>query len=153
MSTFVFPRQLVRNSLDDLLYNTPNVDGQSDERALLDQLHALLSNTDVTSLEEIDRALGIPDLVNQVSEWSSWTLIFQLAEFTVNHKDATETVLVQFFFCTIIDTYRLFYENWFEIVYTCYTSPSPQTAQFKFSLLLLSGNFFSSSKYTLKGDG
>nr|XP_028590960.1 nuclear receptor coactivator 3 isoform X3 [Podarcis muralis]XP_028590961.1 nuclear receptor coactivator 3 isoform X3 [Podarcis muralis]XP_028590962.1 nuclear receptor coactivator 3 isoform X3 [Podarcis muralis]XP_028590963.1 nuclear receptor coactivator 3 isoform X3 [Podarcis muralis]XP_028590965.1 nuclear receptor coactivator 3 isoform X3 [Podarcis muralis]XP_028590966.1 nuclear receptor coactivator 3 isoform X3 [Podarcis muralis]XP_028590967.1 nuclear receptor coactivator 3 isoform X3 [P len=58
-------RQLVRNSLDDLLYAAPNVDGQSDERALLDQLHTLLSNTDVTSLEEIDRALGIPDLVNQ----------------------------------------------------------------------------------------
>ncbi|KAJ6665628.1 hypothetical protein lerEdw1_001998 [Lerista edwardsae] len=58
-------RQLVRNSLDDLLYTAPNVDGQSDERALLDQLHTLLSNTDVTSLEEIDRALGIPDLVNQ----------------------------------------------------------------------------------------
>ncbi|XP_053104067.1 nuclear receptor coactivator 3 isoform X2 [Hemicordylus capensis] len=58
-------RQLVRNSLDDLLYAAPNVDCQSDERALLDQLHALLNNTDVTSLEEIDRALGIPDLVNQ----------------------------------------------------------------------------------------
>ncbi|XP_061487366.1 nuclear receptor coactivator 3 isoform X3 [Rhineura floridana] len=58
-------RQLVRNSLEDLLYTAPNVDGQSDERALLDQLHTLLSNTDVTSLEEIDRALGIPDLVNQ----------------------------------------------------------------------------------------
>ncbi|XP_044296293.1 nuclear receptor coactivator 3 isoform X2 [Varanus komodoensis] len=58
-------RQIVRNSLDDLLYTAPNVDGQSDERALLDQLHTLLSSTDVTSLEEIDRALGIPDLVNQ----------------------------------------------------------------------------------------
>ncbi|XP_048352398.1 nuclear receptor coactivator 3 isoform X3 [Sphaerodactylus townsendi] len=58
-------RPLVRNTLDDFLYNVPNVDGQSDERALLDQLHMLLSNTDVTSLEEIDRALGIPDLVNQ----------------------------------------------------------------------------------------
>lgn len=58
-------RQLVRNSLDELLYTAPNVDGQSDERALLDQLHTLLSNTDVTSLEEIDRALGIPELVNQ----------------------------------------------------------------------------------------
>nr|XP_060628138.1 nuclear receptor coactivator 3 isoform X2 [Anolis sagrei ordinatus] len=58
-------RQLVRNSLDDLLYPSPTVDGQSDERALLDQLHTLLSSTDVTSLEEIDRALGIPDLVNQ----------------------------------------------------------------------------------------
>uniref|UniRef100_A0A8C9L1U4 Nuclear receptor coactivator n=1 Tax=Pavo cristatus TaxID=9049 RepID=A0A8C9L1U4_PAVCR len=58
-------RQLVRNSLDDLLSAAPSVEGQNDERALLDQLHTLLSNTDVTSLEEIDRALGIPDLVNQ----------------------------------------------------------------------------------------
>ncbi|XP_072852978.2 nuclear receptor coactivator 3 isoform X1 [Pogona vitticeps] len=58
-------RQLLRNSLDELLYSAPSVDGQSDERALLDQLHTLLSSTDVTSLEEIDRALGIPDLVNQ----------------------------------------------------------------------------------------
>ncbi|NWI61513.1 NCOA3 protein, partial [Calyptomena viridis] len=58
-------RQLVRNSLDDLLCSAPNMEGQNDERALLDQLHTLLSNTDVTSLEEIDRALGIPDLVNQ----------------------------------------------------------------------------------------
>ncbi|KAM7037835.1 nuclear receptor coactivator 3 isoform 1-T5 [Acridotheres tristis] len=58
-------RQLVRSSLDDLLCSTPNVEGQNDERALLDQLHTLLSNTDVTGLEEIDRALGIPDLVNQ----------------------------------------------------------------------------------------
>ncbi|XP_077643095.1 nuclear receptor coactivator 3 isoform X4 [Lonchura striata] len=58
-------RQLVRSSLDDLLCSAPNMEGQNDERALLDQLHTLLSNTDVTSLEEIDRALGIPDLVNQ----------------------------------------------------------------------------------------
>uniref|UniRef100_A0A8C3JM10 DUF1518 domain-containing protein n=1 Tax=Calidris pygmaea TaxID=425635 RepID=A0A8C3JM10_9CHAR len=58
-------RQLVRNSLDDLLCPAPNMEGQTDERALLDQLHTLLSNTDVTGLEEIDRALGIPDLVNQ----------------------------------------------------------------------------------------
>ncbi|NXA34190.1 NCOA3 protein, partial [Eudromia elegans] len=58
-------RQLVRGSLDDLLCPGPNVEGQSDERALLDQLHTLLSNTDATGLEEIDRALGIPDLVNQ----------------------------------------------------------------------------------------
>lgn len=58
-------RQLVRNSLDDLLCPAPSMEGQNDERALLDQLHTLLSNTDVTSLEEIDRALGIPELVNQ----------------------------------------------------------------------------------------
>ncbi|NXU12468.1 NCOA3 protein, partial [Pardalotus punctatus] len=58
-------RQLVRGSLDDLLCSAPNMEGQNDERALLDQLHTLLSNTDVIGLEEIDRALGIPDLVNQ----------------------------------------------------------------------------------------
>ncbi|XP_064586329.1 nuclear receptor coactivator 3 isoform X3 [Zonotrichia leucophrys gambelii] len=58
-------RLLVRSSLDDLLCSAPNMEGQNDERALLDQLHTLLSNTDVTGLEEIDRALGIPDLVNQ----------------------------------------------------------------------------------------
>ncbi|NXS29523.1 NCOA3 protein, partial [Pomatostomus ruficeps] len=58
-------RQLGRSSLDDFLCSAPNMEGQNDERALLDQLHTLLSNTDVTGLEEIDRALGIPDLVNQ----------------------------------------------------------------------------------------
>ncbi|XP_027707205.1 nuclear receptor coactivator 3 isoform X2 [Vombatus ursinus] len=58
-------RALVRNSLDDLLCPPSNIESQSDERALLDQLHTLLSNTDVTGLEEIDKALGIPDLVNQ----------------------------------------------------------------------------------------
>ncbi|XP_075384751.1 nuclear receptor coactivator 3 isoform X3 [Tenrec ecaudatus] len=58
-------RPLLRNSLDDLLGPPSNLDGQSDERALLDQLHTLLSNTDATGLEEIDRALGIPELVNQ----------------------------------------------------------------------------------------
>ncbi|XP_057241327.1 nuclear receptor coactivator 3 isoform X2 [Malurus melanocephalus] len=63
-SFFVY-RQLVRSSLDDLLCSAPNTEGQNDERALLDQLHTLLSNTDATGLEEIDRALGIPDLVNQ----------------------------------------------------------------------------------------
>ena len=59
-------RPLLRNSLDDLLGPPSNLEGQSDERALLDQLHTLLSNTDATGLEEIDRALGIPELVNQV---------------------------------------------------------------------------------------
>jgi len=60
--------------LDDLLSAAPSVEGQNDERALLDQLHTLLSNTDVTSLEEIDRALGIPDLVNQVRRKRFWSL-------------------------------------------------------------------------------
>ncbi|XP_077023624.1 nuclear receptor coactivator 3 isoform X2 [Tamandua tetradactyla] len=58
-------RPLLRNSLDDLLGPPSTMEGQSDERALLDQLHTLLSNTDATGLEEIDRALGIPELVNQ----------------------------------------------------------------------------------------
>ncbi|KAM6147361.1 nuclear receptor coactivator 3 [Erethizon dorsatum] len=58
-------RPVLRNSLDDLLGSPSNLEGQSDERALLDQLHTLLSNTDATGLEEIDRALGIPELVNQ----------------------------------------------------------------------------------------
>ncbi|KAM4622577.1 nuclear receptor coactivator 3 isoform 2-T2 [Discoglossus pictus] len=58
-------RQLGRSSLDDLLCPPSTVEGQTDEIALLDQLHTLLSNTDPTGLEEIDRALGIPELVNQ----------------------------------------------------------------------------------------
>ncbi|XP_006881810.1 PREDICTED: nuclear receptor coactivator 3 [Elephantulus edwardii] len=58
-------RPLLRNSLDDLLGPPSNLEGQSDERALLDQLQTILSNTDATGLEEIDRALGIPELVNQ----------------------------------------------------------------------------------------
>ncbi|XP_008825677.1 nuclear receptor coactivator 3 isoform X2 [Nannospalax galili] len=58
-------RPLLRNSLDDLLGPPSNPEGQNDERALLDQLHTLLSNTDATGLEEIDRALGIPELVSQ----------------------------------------------------------------------------------------
>lgn len=74
---FLIYRQLVRSSLDDLLCSAPNVEGQNDERALLDQLHTLLSNTDVTGLEEIDRALGIPDLVKQVSKQVFWPFIFQ----------------------------------------------------------------------------
>uniref|UniRef100_A0A8C2DM43 Nuclear receptor coactivator 3 n=1 Tax=Cyprinus carpio TaxID=7962 RepID=A0A8C2DM43_CYPCA len=55
------------NSLDDLLVPPSTTEGQSDERALLDQLDSLLNNTDVIALEEIDRALGIPDLINQVA--------------------------------------------------------------------------------------
>ncbi|XP_068119189.1 nuclear receptor coactivator 3 [Hyperolius riggenbachi] len=58
-------RQLGRSPLDDLLCPPSTVEGQTDEIALLDQLHTLLSNTDPNGLEEIDRALGIPELVNQ----------------------------------------------------------------------------------------
>uniref|UniRef100_A0A8C7F1M2 Nuclear receptor coactivator 3 n=1 Tax=Oncorhynchus kisutch TaxID=8019 RepID=A0A8C7F1M2_ONCKI len=53
------------NPLDELLVPPSTSQGQSDELALLDQLDSLLNNTDVIALEEIDRALGIPDLVGQ----------------------------------------------------------------------------------------
>ncbi|XP_061545411.1 nuclear receptor coactivator 3-like isoform X3 [Phycodurus eques] len=58
-------RRQFANSLDELLAPPTTSEGQSDERALLDQLDSLLNNTDGTALEEIDRALGIPDLVSQ----------------------------------------------------------------------------------------
>ncbi|KAJ4934720.1 hypothetical protein JOQ06_007504 [Pogonophryne albipinna] len=58
-------RRQFGNALDDLLVPPTTSEGQSDERALLDQLDSLLNNTDGIALEEIDRALGIPDLVSQ----------------------------------------------------------------------------------------
>ncbi|XP_060913338.1 nuclear receptor coactivator 3-like isoform X2 [Labrus mixtus] len=58
-------RRQFGNTLDDLLVPPTTSEGQSDERALLDQLDSLLNNTDGIALEEIDRALGIPDLVSQ----------------------------------------------------------------------------------------
>ncbi|KAL2103715.1 hypothetical protein ACEWY4_000583 [Coilia grayii] len=57
-------RRQFGSSLDELLVPPSTSEGQSDERALLDQLDSLL-NTDVIALEEIDRALGIPDLISQ----------------------------------------------------------------------------------------
>ncbi|KAF7210164.1 nuclear receptor coactivator 3 isoform X1 [Nothobranchius furzeri] len=58
-------RRQFGNPLDDLLVAPTTSEGQSDERALLDQLDSLLNNADGIALEEIDRALGIPDLVSQ----------------------------------------------------------------------------------------
>ncbi|XP_034023135.1 nuclear receptor coactivator 3 isoform X2 [Thalassophryne amazonica] len=58
-------REPFGHPLDELLGPLTNSDGQSDERALLDQLDSLLNNADVMALQEIDRALGIPDLVGQ----------------------------------------------------------------------------------------
>ncbi|KAM9785369.1 nuclear receptor coactivator 3-like [Neosynchiropus ocellatus] len=58
-------RRQFGSTLDDLLVPPTTSEGQSDERALLDQLDSLLNNTDGIALEEIDRALGIPDLVSQ----------------------------------------------------------------------------------------
>lgn len=66
VSVFVYCRRPFGNTLDDLLVPPTTSEGQSDERALLDQLDSLLNNTDGIALEEIDRALGIPDLVSQV---------------------------------------------------------------------------------------
>ncbi|XP_047203960.1 nuclear receptor coactivator 3-like [Girardinichthys multiradiatus] len=56
--TFVHP-------LEELLGTLPSNDGPTDERALLDQLDSLLKTTDVIALQEIDRALGIPEIVGQ----------------------------------------------------------------------------------------
>lgn len=58
-------RRQFGSSLDDLLVPPTTSEGQNDERSLLDQLDSLLNNTDGIALEEIDRALGIPDLVSQ----------------------------------------------------------------------------------------
>ncbi|XP_063814975.1 nuclear receptor coactivator 3 [Pseudophryne corroboree] len=76
-STVSQSRQLGRSSLDDLLCPPSTVEGQTDEIALLDQLHTLLSSTDPTGLEEIDRALGIPELVNQGQSLEPQTDAFQ----------------------------------------------------------------------------
>lgn len=69
MHPYVLRRQQFGNPLDELLVPPSTSEGQNDERALLDQLDSLLKNTDVIALEEIDRALGIPDLVSQVGEF------------------------------------------------------------------------------------
>uniref|UniRef100_A0A8C9TF98 Nuclear receptor coactivator 3 n=1 Tax=Scleropages formosus TaxID=113540 RepID=A0A8C9TF98_SCLFO len=63
--TLMLFRRPYGSPLDELLAPPTSSEGQSDERALLDQLDSLLNNTDVMALEEIDRALGIPDLVSQ----------------------------------------------------------------------------------------
>lgn len=65
-----FHRQPFGSSPDDLLCNHPSSESPSDEGALLDQLYMALRNFD--GLEEIDRALGIPELVSQVY----WTWYF-----------------------------------------------------------------------------
>ncbi|NXS64136.1 NCOA2 protein, partial [Brachypteracias leptosomus] len=56
-------RQPFGSSADELLCNHPSSESPSDEGALLDQLYMALRNFD--GLEEIDRALGIPELVSQ----------------------------------------------------------------------------------------
>lgn len=54
--------------LDELLGPLAANDGQNDERALMDQLDSLLNTADVMALQEIDRALGIPEIVGQGPE-------------------------------------------------------------------------------------
>uniref|UniRef100_A0A8C2UQ06 Nuclear receptor coactivator n=1 Tax=Chinchilla lanigera TaxID=34839 RepID=A0A8C2UQ06_CHILA len=56
-------RQPFSSSPDGLLCPHPAAESPSDEGALLDQLYLALRNFD--GLEEIDRALGIPELVSQ----------------------------------------------------------------------------------------
>lgn len=63
-------RQPFGSSPDDLLCPHPAAESPSDEGALLDQLYLALRNFD--GLEEIDRALGIPELVSQVCIAGAW---------------------------------------------------------------------------------
>ncbi|XP_059838738.1 nuclear receptor coactivator 2 isoform X5 [Hypanus sabinus] len=58
-------RQSYSSSQDDLLCPSLPTEATNDEGAILDQLRSALKNIDELGLEEIDRALGIPELVNQ----------------------------------------------------------------------------------------
>ncbi|XP_038665509.1 nuclear receptor coactivator 2 isoform X4 [Scyliorhinus canicula] len=58
-------RQSYSSSQDDLLCPSIPMETPSDEGTILDQLRSALKNIDELGLEEIDRALGIPELVNQ----------------------------------------------------------------------------------------
>ncbi|XP_048405748.1 nuclear receptor coactivator 3-like isoform X2 [Stegostoma tigrinum] len=69
-------RQPFGNSLDDLLCPPTTAEAQNDEKALLDQLDTLLSNADEIGLEEIDRALGIPDLISQAQPLETHSELF-----------------------------------------------------------------------------
>ncbi|XP_067836451.1 nuclear receptor coactivator 2 isoform X3 [Heptranchias perlo] len=58
-------RQSYSSSQDDLLCPSIPTEAPNDEGTILDQLRSALKNIDELGLEEIDRALGIPELVNQ----------------------------------------------------------------------------------------
>ncbi|XP_060678715.1 nuclear receptor coactivator 2 isoform X6 [Hemiscyllium ocellatum] len=58
-------RQSYNSSQDDLLCPSIPMETPNDEGTILDQLRSALKNIDELGLEEIDRALGIPELVNQ----------------------------------------------------------------------------------------
>lgn len=74
--------------LDELLGPLANSEGPSEERALLDQLDSLLNTADVIALQEIDRALGIPEIVGQVQDTLQYTLCIAYPHF-VNRKYIT----------------------------------------------------------------
>ncbi|XP_032875228.1 nuclear receptor coactivator 2 isoform X2 [Amblyraja radiata] len=58
-------RQSYNSSQDDLLCTSIPTEAPNDEGTILDQLRSALKNIDELGLEEIDRALGIPELVIQ----------------------------------------------------------------------------------------
>lgn len=76
-------RQPFGSSPDDLLCPHPAAESPSDEGALLDQLYLALRNFD--GLEEIDRALGIPELVSQVRTGWGWGRGEGVAELSQGH--------------------------------------------------------------------
>lgn len=72
--------------LDELLGPLANSEGPNDERALLDQLDSLLNTADVIALQEIDRALGIPEIVGQVQDKLQYKLCIALILLTGDDK-------------------------------------------------------------------
>lgn len=82
------------NPLEELLGPLVNSEGPSDERALLDQLDSLLNTTDVIALQEIDRALGIPEIVGQVQDsqqYTSYTVLHILILSTGNSNTSSNS--------------------------------------------------------------
>lgn len=70
--------------MDELLGPLTSNEGQSDERALLDQLDSLLNTADVGALQEIDRALGIPEIVGQVHQTRVCILVLSSQHLNIN---------------------------------------------------------------------
>ncbi|GCB65741.1 nuclear receptor coactivator 3-like isoform X1 [Scyliorhinus torazame] len=82
-------RQPFGSSLDDLLCPPTTAEAQNDEKALLDQLDTLLSNADEMGLEEIDRALGIPDLISQAQPLEAHSELFSGQDATMMLEQKT----------------------------------------------------------------
>ena len=79
-------RDQFAHPLDELLGPLANSEGPSDERTLLDQLDSLLNTADVIALQEIDRALGIPEIVGQVQDTIHYKYVFALILLQVDNK-------------------------------------------------------------------